>query len=76
MSECPCTSSVRAASRADVIVPSSVAYSLVGTRLDANPHEPPLQTGARTMDDYQDELLELRAAEQDCPDASEDAVEL
>jgi len=28
------------------------------------------------MDDYQDELLELRAAEQDCPDASEDAVEL
>jgi len=28
------------------------------------------------MDDYQDEILELRASEQDCPDDSEDAVEL
>jgi len=28
------------------------------------------------MDDYQDELLEWHAAEQDCLDAAEDAVEL
>jgi len=28
------------------------------------------------MDDYQDELLEWHAAEQDCPDSAEDAVEL
>jgi len=28
------------------------------------------------MDDYQDELLEWHAAEQDYPDCAEDAVEL
>ncbi|WP_192939410.1 hypothetical protein [Stutzerimonas stutzeri] len=29
-----------------------------------------------SMDDYQDELLEWHAAEQDHPDCAEDAVEL
>jgi hypothetical protein len=43
-------------------------------------HPPTAQTmqtiRSLPMDDYQDELLEWHAAEQDHPDSAEDAVEL
>ncbi len=59
--------------------------SFAGCRLSGTNLEVPcascqatLQTrdGSFPMDDYQDELLEWHAAEQDCPDSAEDAVEL
>jgi len=44
--------------------------------LDCAPGNDLLRTGIATMDDYQDELLEWHAAQQDCPDAGDDAQEL
>ncbi|MBA4727132.1 hypothetical protein [Stutzerimonas frequens] len=61
-----------------VISTSSAGCSVAGMNLDGSPATAQTMQTIRSlpMDDYQDELLEWHAAEQDHPDSAEDAVEL
>jgi hypothetical protein len=58
-----------------VIVPSSWHFMLV-LKVDNCPWPGHHREGSKPMDDYQEEWLELRAAEQDPLEPADDATEL